>query len=74
MKITFTTSDDERFEILKDAIIQAPVYDGSADEIVSENLSDLESGKKSAISAALKKLVSILIFTENTKTMISILL
>ncbi len=44
-KITAEMSDSERAEILKDKVLVAPIYEGQADALISENEIKLESQK-----------------------------
>ena len=55
-KITADMTDSERYEILKDKSAKAPVYDGSSNEIIDKETSNLKNGQKELIEATMRRL------------------
>ncbi len=52
-KITIGMSDSERTDILRHKVVSAPIYRGQADASIENNLSDLESRKRTVVENAL---------------------
>ena len=55
-KITLSTTDSERTEILKDKVITAEVYEGQADNSIDRENDGLESTQIGIVKAALKRI------------------
>ena len=54
--ITADMSEQERYEILKNKKITAPIYNGEADEIIAVNQKELESNKLGLVKSALVRI------------------
>jgi hypothetical protein len=55
-KITIGMSDSERYVILKDKSAKVPFYDGSKNEIIDKETSNLKNSQKELIEATMRRL------------------